>query len=62
MSGQADPFDETPPKKSSGGGAPESFTLTKDKVIGYANDIVKSIKDRLEQLDDPNATPLDFGV
>lgn len=62
MSGQADPFDETPVKKSSGGGEPMSFTLTKDKVIGYANDIVKTIKDRMEQLDDPNAAPLDFGV
>ena len=62
MSGQADPYDETPPKKTASGGPVESFTLTKDKVIGYANDIIKSIKDRLEQLDDPNAAPLDFGV
>jgi len=36
--------------------------MTKDKVLGYANDIIKQIKERLDQLDDPNATPLEFGL
>ena len=36
--------------------------MTRDKVFGYANDIIKQIKERLEQLDDPNASPLEFGI
>ena len=40
----------------------ESFLMTRDKVFSYANDIIKQIKERLEQLDDPNASPLEFGI
>jgi hypothetical protein len=36
--------------------------MTKEKVHAYAKDIIKSIKERIEQLDDPNASTLDFGV
>jgi hypothetical protein len=40
----------------------ESFLMTREKVFGYAYDIIKQIKERLEQLDDPNASPLEFGI
>jgi hypothetical protein len=36
--------------------------MTREKVHGYAMDIIKSIKERIEQLDDPKASTLDFGV
>ena len=49
-------------KKSAAAVQAEAFYMTKDKVLGYAKDIIKSIKERLEQLDDPHASPLDFGV
>jgi hypothetical protein len=52
----------SPGKKNSGGVQAESFYMTKEKVHNYAKDIIKSIKERLDQLDDPNASPLAFGV
>jgi hypothetical protein len=33
----------------------ESFLLTREKVYTYAGEILKNIKERMEQLDDPNA-------
>jgi hypothetical protein len=52
----------SPNKKTLAAAQAESFYMTKEKVLGYARDIIKSIKERLEQLDDPNASPLAFGV
>jgi hypothetical protein len=52
----------SPSKKSAAAAQTESFYMTKEKVMGYARDIIKSIKERLDQLDDPNASPLAFGV
>lgn len=68
MNGTTDTTDEenkrdaSPTKKSAAAAQAEALYMTKDKVLGYAKDIIKSIKERLEQLDDPNASPLDFGV
>ena len=42
--------------------AAENFLLTKDKILGYANEIIRQIKERLEQMDDPNGSTLEFGV
>ena len=36
--------------------------MTKDKVLSYANDIIRTIRDKIEQLDDPNAKGLEFGI
>lgn len=52
----------SPGKKSLAAAQAESFYMTKEKVVNYARDIIKSIKERLDQLDDPNASPLAFGV
>jgi hypothetical protein len=52
----------SPGKKNTAGVQAESFFMTKEKVLNYAKDIIKSIKERLDQLDDPNASPLAFGV
>lgn len=52
----------SPTKKSAAAVQAEAFYMTKEKVLNYAKDIIKSIKERLEQLDDPHASPLDFGV
>lgn len=52
----------SPSKKTAAAVQAESFYMTKEKVLHYARDIIKSIKERLDQLDDPNASPLAFGV
>ncbi len=54
--------DASPTKKSAATIQAEALYMTKEKVLNYAKDIIKSIKERLEQLDDPHASPLDFGV
>jgi|LauGreDrversion4_2_1035121.scaffolds.fasta_scaffold99717_4 hypothetical protein len=36
--------------------------MTKEKVLTYARDIIKSIKERIDQMDDPNHSHLAFGV
>lgn len=54
--------DSSPIKKSAATIQAEALHMTKEKVLNYAKDIIKSIKERLEQLDDPHASPLDFGV
>lgn len=54
--------ESSPTKKSAAALQAEALYMTKDKVLIYAKDIIKSIKERLEQLDDPHASPLDFGV
>jgi hypothetical protein len=54
--------DSSPTKKSAAAIQAEALYMTKDKVLNYAKDIIKSIKERLEQLDDPHASPIDFGV
>ena len=40
----------------------ESFLLTREKVYTYATEILKTIHERMEQLDDPNALRIDFGM
>lgn len=67
MSGHQDEIAdaESPGKQGSPakkGQQAESFYMTSEKVLDYASDIIKQIKMRMEQLDDPNATPLDFGI
>ena len=54
--------ESSPSKKTAAAAQAESFYMTKEKVLNYAKDIIKSIKERLDQLDDPNASPLAFGV
>lgn len=36
--------------------------MTREKVLGYAHDILKTIKERMEQLDDPNVQKVEFTV
>ena len=55
-------YQGSPVKKSAAQLAVESRFLTREKVMGYAQDIIKNIRERMEQLDDPNAQRLDFGV
>jgi len=68
MTGHVDVLDEEgkgeygSPAKKQPAAQTESFMMTQEKVRGYAHDIIKQIKERLDQLDDPNATPLEFGV
>lgn len=38
----------SPSKKTAAAAQAESLYMTKDKVLGYARDIIKSIKERLE--------------
>ncbi len=52
----------SPGKKNAGAVQAESFTMTKEKVLTYARDIIKSIKERIDQMDDPNHSHLAFGV
>lgn len=36
--------------------------MTRDKVLSYAKDIIKNIKDRMESTDDTNGTTIEFGL
>jgi|LauGreDrversion4_2_1035121.scaffolds.fasta_scaffold139116_3 hypothetical protein len=52
----------SPQKAKKPSNSNESFFVTKEKVFGYATDIIRAIKDKMESLDDPSSSPLDFGI
>lgn len=56
------PTKGSPMKKNAAAALQESLFMTKDKVLSYANDIIRTIRDKIEQLDDPNAKGLEFGI